>query len=536
VKRARFVLFVVLLAGGPALAASEKASVGKRAERLLSSWQLRQAAELLAPFEKQSGRDPEVTFAIGRLAFYRGDYTRAGELMDEALENEPHRPTWQAIRALVKSTRDATAGYHEARSGDGRVVVRYEPGKDAVLVPFVLEAITAAIREIGGDLGYVPEEPVLVEIYPSSDVLAKVSPLTEKDIETSGTIALCKYHRLMLTSPRALLRGYPWLDSLAHEFVHFTVTKISHNRVPIWLHEGLAKWEERRWRGQEPRRLQPTSEHLLAQGLKRKRLITFEQMHPSMAKLPSQEDAGLAFAEVFMAIEYVYQKVGMRGIRQVLRLMRDGKSDADAIAAVMGTSFDAFKRGWMGYLRKLKLRLHPGIVAERIQFKKKGKKKRDELKDIALEHARELTHLGELLRERGQLRAAVVEYRKAVKLAKNRFPVIQNKLAKALLGLRRAQEAAQSLEPTLALYPAYATTYTNLGEAYLALGDTDRGIAAFEEANRLNPFNPRVHEALYLLYGRKGDEKHAERSARSLRVLRGESGDDPWAPKATLGR
>src|SRR5439155_1682145 len=76
--------------------------------------------------------------------------------------------------------------------------------------------------------------------------LAKVSTLTLKEIETSGTIALCKFNRLMIVSPRALVRGYPWLDTLAHEFTHFVVSRASHNTVPIWFHEGLAKFEEQR--------------------------------------------------------------------------------------------------------------------------------------------------------------------------------------------------------------------------------------------------------------------------------------------------
>src|SRR5438093_13603044 len=113
-----------------------------------------------------------------------------------------------------------------------------------------------------------------------------------------------------------------------------------------------------------------------------------------------------------------------------------------------------------------------------------------------MERARDFTHLGELLRQRGNLRAAVVEFQKAVKLAKNRYPVIQNKLARSLLGLGRAREAADALEATLPLYPSFSTTYTYLGEAYAKLGEAERAIAALEESTRLNPFNPRIHELL----------------------------------------
>jgi tetratricopeptide (TPR) repeat protein len=531
------VISLVLWGGLAPAAQGKKVEVAvSQARRALEAWDVRQAAEALAPYSAEPARRAEVAAALARVAFYQGDYARAEALYDEALRQEPGRVRWQATRALVRSTREVTAGYQQVSSSDRRVIVRYEPGKDAVLVPLVLDAVGAAIREIGGDLGFVPDTPVLVEIYSSPETLAKVSPLTEREIETSGTIALCKYNRLMLTSPRALLRGYPWLDSLAHEFVHYAVTRVSQNTVPIWLHEGLAKWQERRWRGTTERRLQPSAEHLLAEGLRQGRLITFEEMHPSMAKLPSQDAAALAFAEVFTVVDYLHQRVGLSGIRRILALLREGKSDAEAISAVSRMSFAAFKGSWMRYLRRLKPRLHPGIVAERVVFKKKGKRKPDDLREIEMKRARELTHLGELLRQRGHLRAAVVEYQKALRLAKNRYPVIQTKLARALLGLRRPREAVQALEATLPLYPGFPATYTYLGEAYQALGETDRAIGAFEEANRLNPFDPRVYEALWELHRRKQDPVGAERAARNLRVLRGESGDDPWAPQTTLGR
>lgn len=514
--------------------ALEASSVGKEADRLLSAWQQAEAAKLLAPFESEPSPSADIAHALARLAFVRGAYPDAEKWIDRALVRAPAKGNYIALRALIRSTREATRGYQEVRSKDGRIVVRSAPGKDALLVPFVLDAMEAILREIGGDLGFVPSEPVLVELYPSADTLAKVSPLTERDIERTGTIALCKYQRLMVTTPRAMLRGYGWLDTLAHEFVHYAVTKLSGNTVPIWLHEGLAKWEERRWRGRVARGLSPSSEHLLAQALKKRRLITFEQMHPSMAKLPSQDDAALAFAEVHTVVDYIHGRVGLAGIRRILALMRVGKSDAEAVAIVLRMSFASFKRAWMRHLRSRRLRLHPGLVAEKLRFKKKGKKKEDDTRDITIERARDLTRLGDLLRQRQHLRAATVEYHKAIALAKNRFPTIQTKLARTLLALQKPREAVSALTPTLDFYPNLAATHLYLGEAYLALREVDRAIESFEESARVNPFNPRIHEALWDLYRRKNDTLRAERSARSLRILRGESGEDPWAPSATL--
>ena len=57
--------------------------------------------------------------------------------------------------------------------------------------------------------------------------------LTEEEIKTSGTIALCKYNRLMITSPRDLVYGYGWADTVAHELIHLLINRRSRNTVPI---------------------------------------------------------------------------------------------------------------------------------------------------------------------------------------------------------------------------------------------------------------------------------------------------------------
>src|SRR5205823_4397537 len=113
-----------------------------------------------------------------------------------------------------------------------------------------------------------------------------------------------------------------------------------------------------------------TMEHLLATALGKRHLITFEQMHPSMAKLPSQEDTALAFAEVYMAIEYLYAQIGWNGIRQMVSALRDGKSDADAVAHAIGRSFEQFQKDWRGWLAARKLRARPGLVPTALKFKK----------------------------------------------------------------------------------------------------------------------------------------------------------------------
>ena len=104
----------------------------------------------------------------------------------------------------------------------------------------------------GAELGFYPKEKVRVEIAPDATSFNAISTLSLRDIEETGAVGICKFNKLMIISPRALSFGYRWLDSLSHEYQHYAIVGLSNNQAPIWLHEGMARFYETRWRKPAP--------------------------------------------------------------------------------------------------------------------------------------------------------------------------------------------------------------------------------------------------------------------------------------------
>jgi len=491
----------------PAWAASPR-----DADQALSAWQLPEAKRILEELEKKAPDSVETLYLWARYDFYEGNYDQAVERLDQAIATAPRRE-FQELREIVASTRDVTKNYTKHTSPKGYFEIWLEPGKDEVLLPHAFEALDLAYDAFAEEIGYRPPTPVRVEVYPQTTTLAKVSILTEDDIRTSGTIALCKYNRLMITSPRATLRGYGWVDTLVHEYVHFVVNQKTHNRVPIWMHEGLAKFLERRWRGPDQHMLAPSSEHLLQKRVKANSLITFDQMHPSMAKLPSQEDAALAFAEVYTAMEYLREKAGPDAFERLLDLIAQGRDAQRAFAEVLGVPFQQFEREWKASLKSRKASAFPeeSGFEERLVFKEEAE---SELKQMESPKARDHMHLGEIMQARDRFEAAVIQYQKAERIAGSHNPVLQSRLAHSLLALGRAEEAVSSLESSVEFYPSYVSSWINLGKAYAALSQWDKALEHLNEAARINPFDPEVHSEMARVYkamGRTEDEAQARR-------------------------
>jgi tetratricopeptide (TPR) repeat protein len=519
--RAALVLFVCLGVGA-------RAGAAPRPYRLVDDAQVEEADRLLQQLSKSAPDRRDVQLLDGNLRFLHGDYAgAAAELAAAVRERRAGDPEDEAgvLAELAAATAAVTHGFVEARRPGGHFVVRHAPGRDAVLAEVALDALERAYAALAQDFGAIaPAEPVRVEIYPEVADLAKVSTLTLKEIETSGTIALCKFNRLMITSPRALLTGYPWIDTLTHEYTHFVVSRVSRNTVPIWLHEGLAKFEERRWRAGPGGGLTPSMEHLLATGLERKHLITFEEMSPSMAKLPSQDDTALAFAEVYTFVEYLHERVGWDGLRAIITRLRDGQSDAAATAQVVGRPFSDVQSDWRNWLRGRKLKRRPGLFPTALKFKKGAGEptpaSEDDSGDIVEEKARRHARLGGLLRARHRLRAAAMEYEKAQAAAGAGHPLIANKLARTYLELGEADRAVAAAQPALSLYPEQAAPNATIGEAYLRKGDVARAQPFLEAALRVSPFDPLVRCGLERVYQGAHDAR-AAREAEACRLLGG---------------
>ena len=92
-----------------------------------------------------------------------------------------------------------------------------------------------------------PEHTIVLDIFPTGTRFIGASSLPRDAVQATGVIALSKWTRLLLTSPRALARGYPWKDTVAHEYIHLVVSFRSADRAPVWLQEGLAKYFEGYW-------------------------------------------------------------------------------------------------------------------------------------------------------------------------------------------------------------------------------------------------------------------------------------------------
>jgi tetratricopeptide (TPR) repeat protein len=245
-----------------------------------------------------------------------------------------------------------------------------------------------------------------------------------------------------------------------------------------------------------------------------------------MAKLPSQEAAGLAFAEVHTVIDFLFREKAYDGIRNLMDALANGLNMSPALSLVYGFNLDGLWTAWLADLRARGLKEYPGLVKQSLEFKRPGegedKNTEEEINYGSIEEkrVRDFTHLGELLRARKRPKAALKEYQKAQDLGGDGNPTIQNGAAEALLEMKRYADVPKVLERVKSYYPSFLRTHLNLGAAYIQLKKVNKAIAEFEAVIGINPFHPATYMALDTLYQQVGQTDRAKRARKSLELLR----------------
>ncbi|MES2639342.1 MAG: tetratricopeptide repeat protein [Myxococcota bacterium] len=464
-----------------------------------------------------AGESPDAQAFRAEVTFARAEFAEALRLMELASAARPSDEQMARTLKLYRATVEATDGFVTSKRGD--VEIRYLPGTDLVLVDEAFEALQAAHDRIGPLLGGAPPGGVRMEIYPTAERFTKASGLPTEAVQTTGVVALSKWTRLLVTSPRALGRGYAWKDTIAHEYIHYIVAWRTKDQAPVWLQEGIARSHESLWNQDQPPALQPYQQSLLAEALAGDKLVPLERMHPSMAFLDSADEAALAFAQVSTMMVHLRAVAGTDAVSKVLDRVRKG-TDALKATAEVGTAGDvgAFMTGWRTMLADMhlvrrKLAAMPTVL---------GPGEDDFGIDPVLATRRDLAghaRLGDLLREADRAEASLVEYRKAIPEGEPAPPTLSSRMAEALLTLGRTDEALATLRASVNDYPEYATTRKSLGGILLSQGKAADALVQFRASADINPFDPDVQSALADLYTSLGDATLAARHARYRGIL-----------------
>lgn len=350
---------------------------------------------------------PGVAFEQARLAMYRGDCEEASKKLAPA--NVQALPDAGPLLNVARDCMRAMAGTVTVKDDAHGAVIRFQDDADASLAMLIGETVEKQRAVLAKDLGVEMPKPIRVEVVRDQFSLSAMTGLAYEAARTTGTVAIAKWGRVIMISPRAPSLGYAWRDTLAHELTHLALSRGTLDRAPLWLQEGVAKREETRWRAPMPSDDAVPADVVAAVGLAKDLGKPLDGIGPSIALLPSAKQAMVVYAEVTSFVRFISgDRAGEPGavtdkdaLQKIVKAYAKGLDTDKALLEVTGKDLKAWDAVWRPWVAGKKGKL-PSVVG--LDDPKSKDAAKAEMKNEL--DARRSFRLGQLLLARDHVKAA----------------------------------------------------------------------------------------------------------------------------------
>ena len=418
----------------------------------------------------------EPQHALGNALIQDGEEDEARRVLDRAQAVDPYNvQTVNYLRVL-----DELAKFKVFESA--RFTFKYDPRDDPIVPLYLAPQMDAMYDDLAGQFGYVATKRPIVEVFPDAQSFS---------VRTSGMPGLETYGaslgRVMtVVAPRAgdTLGPFNWARVMRHEFTHTINLTQTHGRVPRWLTEGLAVWEEK-----VPYRFANVPPQLYALAIK------------GAIPEPKQMRQGInemGYMAGFWTVRYVDETLGWPAVLKLLDGYGAGKSDDDAFRGATGmdcAQFDVKFDAWAK--EQVKPWGYDDATAKDVEAKTKD---------------------AEHLTQAGQYEPAAEAWR-AIAQLQPMNPLPPRRLAGIYLRLNRPAEALPFLLQTLPLELQDSRFAKRVARIQDAAGDAASALAYAKSAMSIDPYDADGHALLATLYAKSGDAAHAAQETQVAALL-----------------
>lgn len=422
------------------------------------------------------GADPsDMALALeqAHLFIYEGNCDEAVTILSRP--DLVNRPETQQLGDVARGCARSMAGTLTVEEQGVRV--RLQDDDDRALVPLIVDTALRARTMLTKELGVELPLPVRIDLVRDQFALAAMTGLPEQAARTTGTVAVAKWGRVTMLSPRATSGNYAWLDTLAHEMTHLALSRGTRDKAPLWLQEGVAKRQQTRWREAEPLDDFPSDDAVARIGMEKGLGVELDRIGPSIAMLPSAEQASVAYAEVVSFIRYWAREAGDEALPQLVVRLKDAREADDVSRAISGVSsadFPTWISRWKTHLSSVQTNipadLEPGAKPA-----------------FAADAARRV-RLGTLLQNRGHAKAASLERTKAHTAAP--FDAnVRCALAESLVAMSEKERARSLVEKIEDVHYRIGRWHSLHGLLFPDAPDVER---QFQMGISLDPMEPLV--------------------------------------------
>lgn len=447
---------------------------------------------------KYDPTDANARTELGMMYMQWGDERKARDVLEAAWAldsfNERTKFTLELLEMLEKFDRIETEHF----------IVKYEAKSDPGLGQFIADYMETIYDDVTGDYATTVGGKTTIEIFPTHRAFG-VRITGKPWIHTVGAAT---GRVIALASPRdkTILGAYNIARVLKHEFTHTVTLEATDNRIPHWLTEGLAVYQE-----DAPRSF-PWHE-LLADAARRGRLFTLETIDWGFIRPRRANDRQMAYAQSEWMVEYIVERFGYGIINRMLARFRTGQPTRKVFSDMLGVEPAQFDGDFQVWATK---------QAARWGYDVSPPENVEELRLLVRENKDDAAILGRLARaefDNGELEEAAGIAQQTLELDQNEPHALT---VLATIWAMSSQEAIDEqakrsyddrasplLERLLKADPDGWIAPKYLADIALRSKDFDRAEKLLKRLQRLCPFDPVSWRGLAGMYLSRGDDRAA---------------------------
>jgi len=396
-----------------------------------------------------------------------------------------------------------------------------DPDEAELIGPLAARVAEEAFDTLSARYAYTPPLPIRVEIFPRhADFSVRTLGLTGL-----GALGVSFGSVLAMDSPSARPRGqFNWGATLWHEVAHAFHLGYTNHRIPRWLAEGMAVFEERHGHPGWGHELTMTFLAARAQGM----LRPVSRMNGSFMNPSYPGEVQNAYYQASLVAQYIEENMGFDAITGLLAGYRDGVPTPDLMRTVLGREPEAFDAEFEQYLDD---RFGSYISANHLPEVDEGHpvqaprpRTRAEIEDLVVQdpsNALALLALGRRLAQEGDPQGAVVYLERSRSL----MPEYGGQdgahpaLARSYMELGDMERAHSTLTEFSRLNDKDEWAFGELARIREAQGDLSGAVAALRRIPWVHPYDATVYDRMANLGSQSGDWTSVVDSRTALLAL-----------------
>ena len=309
--------------------------------------------DALIPLQRANAAKPgdyETLLALGRALLHTGRGKAAEKVLEESQAVRPGWvDPWRENQLFLQKRINDQYRIHE----EGNFSYVLHPSQEGVMGPYLKKIYEDSWRELGAKYGVFPDCKVRVECFERFGDFS-VRTIGYKGFGALGACFGCLITSVSPVAPE-LRSQFSWRVTARHEFSHVLHLKLSNARVPRWLTEGMAVYEEIAMDPANDRRM----ERELHTALRNNSIFPLTELNSAFRS----SKILFGYYQGGLIVRFLAQEYGFDKLVALVKAYAQDKSTAQIFKEVLGLEAKTFDARFRSYVEGMvgKLLLSPMV-------------------------------------------------------------------------------------------------------------------------------------------------------------------------------